>query len=225
MSIRMLAAEAVGETPILRSDNAAAAKQLGFEDWMPYAAEFWSLSKDIKDYFLVPVPIIYTELPNRNGIAFPLEELVKWNKVKGAPAYMGWKGMPVHVEHDWDGESIGVIPDVSLQPLRSYGNGKVFKVITLLAIDRTKNEKLGKQIESGERNTYSMGCLVDSYSCGHCHKEMGKCSHLNTKSNADFREEKGKLVFRRVHGIEPVEVSSVADPAYGCAAGDVRGRY
>lgn len=205
--------------------NKEAMHELGFEKTLASAAAYYDLSKNIADYFLVGVPIMWSDLPNRNGIAFPLSELTAWNKKKGCMSYQGWKGQAVRVEHDWNGEAIGLIPDVVLRPLTGFHNDRLWKVVALLAIDRTKNFQIAKDVEEGRLNTYSMGCLVGRHTCSYCGAKMGECVHLDPKAAINFYELNGKLVYCNVHDIDAEEVSVVKDPAYGVAVSEVRLRY
>lgn len=212
-------------------DTQAAAYSVGFESWLPYAAESLEISKSIKDYFLVPVPIIYSDIPNRNGVAIPKQSLLQWNSELHCCAYQGWKGCPVYLEHDWGDEktgrkpiNYGVIADVTIRPMAKCPH--IMKVIALLAIDRTKDQKLAQDIESGKRNSYSMGCMVSTYKCSICSSELGYCMHLNADRGMDFfLNRKNELTFREAWGIHAVEVSSVADPAFGSALGDPKFKY
>lgn len=216
--VRVTAAGVTPEYTVDRSDNAAAMKELGFERSLRQAAEFYDLSKDINDYFLTGVPIIWSDLPNRNGIAFSLEDLIAWNKKKGCMAYEGWKGQAVRVEHDWNGPAIGLIPDVAIKKLTGFAGGNLWKVITLLAIDRTKNKDIASKIERNELNSYSMGCLVGRFTCSVCGSDEKGCDHLGEGVN--FHEHRGVIAFRNAHEIDAEEVSSVGDPAYGLALSD-----
>lgn len=225
-SYRVVSTTGNEEFRVPREENTDAMHELGFEKILSAAAEFYNLSKDIRDYFLVGVPIIWSDLPNRNGVAFPLSELTAWHKKKGCLAYQGWKGQAVRHEHDWDGEVFGLIPDVVLRPLKGFHNDKLWKVVALLALDRSKNPKITSKVEQGTANTYSMGCLVGGYSCSYCGAPLGQCSHLNPRAKVDFYELDGKLVYRNVQGgIDAEEVSIVDDPAYGVAVSEVRLKY
>lgn len=225
LSSRLVCTTGREEFRVPTDQNKEAMHELGFERVLASAAEYYDLSKDIRDYFMVGVPIIWSDLPNRNGIAFPLSELVAWHKKKGCMAYQGWKGQAVRVEHDWDGPAIGLIADVAMRRLTGFHNDRLWKVVTLLAIDRTKNVKTASAIESGQRNTYSMGCLVGRHTCSYCGAKMGECTHLDPKAPVNFYELNNKLVYCNVHDIDAEEVSSVADPAYGVAVSEVRLRY
>lgn len=205
---------------------------LNASKWIPFAGEAYHTSTDPSDYFLVPTIIMPSDLPNRNGAAFPLTELTKFQPSMGCIAYQGWKGKGVHVEHaNTDPtKAIGVVADVTMKPLSDTG---LWKVITLLAIDRTKNTPITGAILRGERKNYSMGAMVrghscsicgsksiiqkghktryDGLSCGVTHASMGRNGTFRT-----FRADDGStnLGFLNVIDISPIEVSSVAVPAY-----------
>ena len=196
---------------------------LGFERDLGAAAEFYNLSKDVRDYILQPVPIIWSDLPNRNGVAFPISSLTEWVKEKGCRAYMGWKGQAVRLEHDWEGEAIGLIPDVAIRPLRGFGNNRLWKIVLLHAVDRTKNVEIAKAIETGKRNSWSMGCLVSYFTCSVCGSDAPSCDHL--RKDETFRVTSNGITFRNAHGIMAEESSSVGDPAYGQAIGEIVVKY
>jgi hypothetical protein len=72
---------------------------LDFPKWLPFASKSLKISASLSDYIVVPVVIMPTDLPNRNGVAFPLAQLVKWDNEMGRVAYKTWTGQPVHYEH------------------------------------------------------------------------------------------------------------------------------
>lgn len=198
----------------------------GFESWLPFASKELHISANVNDYLMYPVPIMYSDLPNRNGVAFPLGELAKWNVKRGCQAYAGWKGMPMFEEHHSEDhtKALGVIADSALRRINGMGKGKLWKVVCLAAIDRTKNVLLAKELESGALNSYSMGAMVDGYTCSHCGAEIDHCDHVSLKKPIDFYElnaaHGNELVYRNVVGIDPYELSVVRDPAYGTATSD-----
>lgn len=204
-------------------------------EWLPFAAEVYETSKNIKDYFLVPTIIMPSDLPNRNGAAFPLGELTAFSEDIGDLAYRGWRGKPVHVEHQNTNPkiAIGAVADVSMRPLK---NTSLWKVITLLAIDRTKRPDITGEILAGRRNNYSMGAMVKGHVCSICgckstilptHRTKFdgltcKETHASLSRNYAFRtfqmeDGKTKMGYLNVHGIKPIEVSSVGVPAYASA--------
>ncbi len=218
------AADVMKPEPIIKpEDNVAAMREIGFERILHAAAEFYDLSRSIQDYYLKPVPIIWSDLPNRNGVGFPLEELTAWNKKKGCMAYKGWTGQAVRVEHDWDGPAIGLIPDVSMRKLNGFAGSNLYKITTLLAIDRTKDPVIAGKVETGKTNSFSMGCLVGNFSCSVCGSTEKSCAHLPEGSN--FAMYQGQIAYRLAHGIDAEEVYVVDDPAYGVAVSDYIIRY
>jgi hypothetical protein len=196
---------------------------LDLPNWLPFAAKSYNISASIEDYLLIPFIIMPSDLPNRNCVAFPLRELVKWAPECGRQAYQTWKGMPTFLEHDNSDhtKAYGAIADVSLRKMEGFGQGKVWKVLSLYALDRTKHPDIAVQVLSGELNSSSMGAFVDRYSCSYCNAELGKCTHISTRRSHDFYELEGKLVFRNVHNPRGFELSLVHTPAYLSAISDV----
>lgn len=213
---------------IAREELASMNSALGWELWLPFAAQELELSSDPKDYLIHPVPIMYSDLPNRNGFAFPLTELIKWNVGLGRQAYKGWSGMPMYTEHQSDDhkKALGIVIDTSLRRIENYGNGKFWKVMALAAIDRNKNAKLAERVEQGLLTTYSMGAMVDYCTCSFCGAIAGECTHVPASNdNVTFYEKDGRLVYKDVRGVSPYELSVVEDPAYGTAEHTVRLSY
>ncbi len=194
-----------------------------FKTWLPFAAKKYLISPDAKNYILVPVVSIPAGLPNRNGVAFPLSSLLEWSPDDGMQAYRTFTGKPVHVEHansDYT-TAIGVIVDVALKKLTGFGQGNLWKLVKLLAIDRDKDADIAASILDGTQNSYSMGAFVSNYTCSLCDAEMGQCSHIDKRRMRDFYILNGQLVFRNVHGIKGFETSVVQTPAFLSAASDV----
>ncbi len=201
--------------------------QLDFANWLPFAAEKYHISKNPDDYILVPVLSIPSDLPNRNGVAFPLSELLDWSVDDGMQAYRTFNGKPVFVEHQNSDPTtaIGVIVDTSLKPIQGFGRNRLWKLVKLLAIDRDKGYEHAEGLLNGTDNTFSMGAYVSDYSCSYCGAQMGQCQHISRKNVKDFYVLNGRLVFRRVHGIKGFECSKVASPAYLPAASQTVMRF
>ncbi len=193
-----------------------------FSSWLPQAAVPYNISPNIDDYILVPVITIPTGLPNRNGVAFPLKQLVKFDPEQGQCAYKTFRGKPVFYEHNNNTIELayGVIADAFLKPMLKYGQGKIWKLLELLAIDRNKYPTIVQAVLSREINSYSMGAYVDGYTCSICDSELGKCSHLHKGAPVDFYDLNGYLAFRNVYGITGFETSIVSSPAYVSAIND-----
>jgi hypothetical protein len=202
--------------------GADAFQTIDFASWLPFAARELHISPDIMDYVIVPVVTMPTGLPNRNGVAFPLKEMIKFNVDQGRQAYKTFVGKPTYIEHNNDDptQATGVIADSTMRKFSDFGDGKIWKLLTLHAIDRTKNPTLAARTLSGDLNSYSMGAWVEAYTCGYCQAAMGSCNHLNPKQPRDFYVLNGRLVFRQVHGITGFEQSTVETPAFISAISD-----
>lgn len=205
-------------TPNLGIDKSSI--PLDVATWLPFAAQAYNVSSDIKDYIIVPVLTLPSDIPNRNGVGFPLKELLKFTRDTGMPAYRTFKGKPCFYEHQNkdDSKARGVILDAYMKKANGYGNGKLWKVVALLSFDRTKDPVLCSDILSGKRNSYSMGALVGGYNCSYCMAPLGQCTHIS--SGVNFSEIKGKLVYKLISDPKFIETSSVATPAYSMVSTD-----
>lgn len=196
--------------------------------WLVFAAPVYHISPNIDDYVLVNTVITISDLPNRNGIAFPLTELVGFAEPpNNRLAYQGWFGCPTFYNHDNEvaANAKGVVFDVALRKVDGYGEGKLWKVTGILGFDKTKDPELAAKIASGEINTYSMGALADSFTCSYCGAECTDqhcCEHISSISAVNFNQVKDyegntHLAFLNAHGLSPIEVSAVEDPAWAPA--------
>jgi hypothetical protein len=205
--------------------------QLDYETWLPFAAKVYKISPRIEDYIIVSTVVCPSELPNRNGIAFPTSELARFMPPPTSRmAYKAWAGTPVHLEHRNENheEAYGVVLDASFHKVQGYGDGKLWKVMGLLAIDKTKYPDVAKKVLTKEINTYSMGALVDYFTCGYCGTECTSkycCQHISSIKDVNWKTHKdwngdSHLSFLNAHGISPIEVSIVKDPAWAQALSD-----
>ena len=200
--------------------------------WLPFAASTYHISPRIEDYVIKNMPICPSDLPNRNGVAFPIQELVKYQPPPIArQVYKAWQGCPVHLEHDNEDctKAYGVILDSVLTPVKGYGNGKNWKVMGLIAIDKNKYPDIAQKVLNGEINTGSMGALADRFSCSVCDQEATEktfmnCSHISSTQNVNWKlvdhEGQKKLAYLNAHGLSPIEYSMVSDPAWAPALSD-----
>lgn len=195
---------------------------LDVTNWLPSAAKEYNISPDINDYLMVPVFTIPSELPNRNGVGFPLAELTAFSPEHGMSYYKTFKGKPTHYEHNNKDHTIakGVIGDVYMRRLKGFSNDKIWKLVELLMFDRTRDADLCKDILSGKINAYSMGAYVGGYTCSFCGADLGHCSHLHPDKKFDFYMLGNHLVYRRVKKPVGFETSAVGTPAYSVAAQD-----
>jgi hypothetical protein len=203
-----------------------------FEERLPLMASAYNISAEIKDYFLAPVLMFHSNVPNRNGYVFPTESLTEWITPRMAPAYETWRYAPLHIEHKAENplDAIGVIADVAIKKESGFGKNAIYKVIALAAVDRTKNKDRARKIEAGEYNSWSMGCDASRIYCSYCGKDqayekdgafVGGCDHLNPESPVIFYERNGKIVCRAASGLSGVELSSVGTPAFAMAVNNI----
>ncbi len=197
---------------------------LDFGTWLPYCAPHYQISPNIEDHVITPVVVMPTDIPNRNSVAFPLEELVKFHPALGQQAFKTWRGKPTHHEHDNEDitKAFGVIPDSYLRKLHGFGRGAVWKVLLLLSFDRQKHPDVVRGILSGERNSYSMGAWVGAYRCSACNSVVGECEHIKKDGQHFMYELDNQLVFKNCVDIEGFECSQVNTPAYISAISDVK---
>lgn len=214
------------ENPIDVHKTPEITKYLEVQSWLPMASEVYNISPNIKDYVVVPVIIMPTDLPNRNSVAFPHETLIAFNPIQGRLNYKTWSGKPCYAEHNHFKveEAKGIVFDTYMAKLNN-AKGNLFKVVALCGFDRTKDYALAQGILTGQRKSYSMGAFVSQYECSIC-GDLSKRGKLNTecghviRGKPKFYETKyGYLpsyLLARV-GIEGFEVSSVTVPAWSSA--------
>lgn len=210
------------------SDNAITARSIEANLWLPFAAEAYDLSKDIKDYVLVPAPVILNDIPNTNGDSVSLNEFLRFDPEMGMQAFKTFRGKAAHLEHKdntKNKKAKGVILDVFLRPIKNFGKGKYYKLVQLLAYDRSKDPLLVNSIMTGEANAYSVGFNYTSYSCSVCGHEVNNrnqtsCSHTKPGVRT-YKDKNGKLVYRMCKHIRGFETSNVMNPAYVIAISDV----
>lgn len=194
--------------------------------WLPAAAEELNISPNIKDYVVVPTVSMPSDLPNRNKMAFPLEQLTGWLPDIGMPMYQSWIGMPTFYEHNNSDytKAKGIVFDCKMVKMKG-ANGDIWKVLKLLGFDRTRDAILANSILTGERTCYSMGANANDFSCSVCGSlnSKGMCEHLSPVGKQaigpnPFKEFSGVLAFYNVLNPKGFEVSSVATPAYVSAS-------
>lgn len=191
---------------------------LDINAWLPSAAEKYNISPDIRDYILVPVPALITDIPNTNGDSLSVRELLDFKPRFGMPMYKTFKGKPTHKEHDNKDytKAKGIIFDSYVKMLPGF-HGKHAKLMMLLGYDRSRDSKLCNEILTDKVNTHSVGFYYTSYTCSFC-------GHVTTQDTLHFCQHTrlGKrpyslqdmLVYRRCHDATGFECSHVDNPAY-----------
>jgi len=229
-----------GQLPISASISGTdQAENLEANVWLPRAAEYHGLSKNISDYILVAVPAMITMIPNTNGDSVDLKQFTAWNEPCGRLAYKTWEGRPMYVEHQHQPEWVrGLILGSYLRPTR-FKN--IQKLVMLGALDRTLDPKRCQLVLDRVLNTYSMGMLYNRYTCSVCGHVAGKgvgnpCSHTRPRKPT-YQMPNGNLVYRRCQNITGYELSLLeyvggrsgvdgykqgyGDPSYVSAIGDI----
>lgn len=151
--------------------------------WLESAAREYNISTDIKDYVIAPVITFPTSLPNRNGVAFPLKAMSRFDPELGQLGYETWRRKPTHAQHQNSDLTIakGVVFDVRMTPM-SNTNNRIWKHVCLAGFDRTRDPALANKILTGECAHYSMGASVGEYECAVCGHKPNKdsigCEHF-----------------------------------------------
>lgn len=200
-----------------------------YHEWLPFAAREYHISPNLEDYVIVNTPMVPSDISNRNGVAFPLGELVKFRPGQNRVMYKCWAGCPTHLEHaseDMTG-ALGLILDTSLVPIRSHGNGMLMMVMALLAFDKNKYPERASQIMQGAVNTYSMGATCEFFTCGLTGVRLDDPAHEHRlEQEVEFGVLPNMitgipgLLFRNAHNLTAIECSTVDDPAWVPAFSD-----
>lgn len=205
--------------------------ELDAKVWLPFAAETYKISRNIEDYLITVTPICPSDLPNANGYAFPLAELTKFQAPPvSRQVYKAWAGTPLHREHrnEIHEDALGVVLDSSLHKIRGYGQGKLWKVMGLAALDKNKAPTEAQQMADGTLRTFSMGTDAGYITCSVCGaadiiEGRASCGHLDP--NAPFKvitdfDGTQTLAFKNAHDLRPIELSVVNNPAWSMALSD-----
>lgn len=211
------------EEPAMEFKNSGAAIDTS---WLPWAAKTYHISPNLEDYVVKNMPICPSDVPNRNGIGFQLEELLRFQPPPVArQTYRAWAGCPVHYEHKNEDctKALGVIFDTSLRKIKTHGNGQLYMVHGLIGVDRTKYPELAARMLDGTLNTGSMGALADVFTCSICGSQVKKssfmnCGHVGSPDQVNWRviDHGGerKIAHLFAHSLSPIEYSLVEDPAW-----------
>ena len=208
------------------------ASKLDFETWLPFAAKAYHISPRIESYVIKAMPVCPSDFPNRNGIGFPLQELVRFQPPPmNRQVYKAWAGCPIHLEHDNEDptKAYGVMFDTALTKITGFGGGKHWKVMGLVGVDKDKHPDIAQELLDNKINTGSMGAMADSFTCSVCGRPASDNSLLNCSHVGSTREVNWNVVdymgqqhvaYLNAHGLSPIEYSIVRDPAWVSAMSD-----
>lgn len=194
--------------------------------FLPFAAEHYHISPNIRDYVLVPIPAMFSYLPNTNGDSLTTEELTSFKPEIGRLMYKTFQGMPTCYEHANQDitKARGIIFDAFLRKVVGFGGGNIFKLVLLLGFDRTKDPKLANSILTRSSNAYSVGFAYTAYQCAVCGHTVSQtafskpCAHTRFKQHT-YRDDLGRLNYRHCMNAKGIECSAVDNPAFVVATG------
>lgn len=190
--------------------------------WLASAADTFKISPDIGDYLITTVGIVTSDVPNKNMQGFTKPELTYFDPLLGRPTYKTFIGAGLHYEHQNKDplKAKGVILDSMITYIPKYD---VLKVLVLAAWDRTKDTDLVRQIMSGERNGYSMGCLVKAFVCAVSGQIVTPDKGPYRRGQKVYVDGVPRLCYHLCTGSNFFEMSSVGNPADVSAIGDQLG--
>jgi hypothetical protein len=192
--------------------------------WLPAASKTYNISDDPRDYLITEIPALTGEIPNKNLQQFSHSELLYFDPMHGRQIYKTFIGSGAHYEHQ-NKEPLkakGVIFDAVAIYIPRY---RVLKINLLTGWDRTKDRDLVKDIESGERDGYSMGSIVKQFLCSITGQPVTPAGGKYKRGQIVETREGMKLCFHHCTQSFFFEISSVATPADVSAIGDNMGYF
>ncbi len=187
--------------------------------WLPAAAKTYNTSDDPRDYLITEIPALTGEIPNKNLQRFSHRELLYFDPMHGRQVYKTFIGSGSHYEHQ-NKEPLkakGIIFDAAAIYIPRYD---VIKVQLLVGWDRTKDRDLVRDIETGERDGYSMGSIVKQFVCSITGKAVSPAGGKYKRGQIVETREGNKLCYHDCTGSFFFEISSVATPADVSAIGE-----
>lgn len=174
--------------------------------WLPFAGEQYNISSDIKDYVMVPVVIMPSDLPNRNGVAFPFKELTRFNTDSGSIAYSTFKGKPTFENHQNSDhtKAKGVILSTAFRRMKNVRGKELWKLIALCGFDRKRDPVVANSILTNKKSSFSMGAYCRDYECSICGSSATKekCEHVDVNKPNEFKIYDGHLAYLKA--IDPI---------------------
>jgi hypothetical protein len=185
------------------------------KDVLKAVARVYNISDNIND-FIFPVPRAVTaDEPNNNGDNFRHDELIRFSPNHRCLVFQTFRNDPLHVEHAAEDPKTarGYIPDAHY--VTSTDHDK--HVLTVVAMDTTKDMPLAEGLLSGEIDSFSMGCICDQVRCSYskcaspiANSDRELCDHLKWYKMSTLD---GELIYEDCLGVEYQELSVVGSPA------------
>lgn len=184
------------------------------KDVLKAVAQVYNISDKIDDY-IFPVPRAVTaDVPNNNGDNFMHEELTRFSPNHRCLVFQTFRNDPLHVEHAADDPKTarGYLPDAYY--VTEPPNDK--HVLTVVAVDTTKDPPLAEGLLTGDIRLFSMGCICEAVRCSNpsCRKvaysDRDLCDCLKYYKMSKIN---GSLIYEDCLGVEYQELSVVGNPA------------
>lgn len=180
--------------------------------WLPACASVYDISSDIRDYIVSAIPIITSNIPNRNLQCMTTEELFRFHPTFGRVAYKTFVGKPTHKNHQNKDllQAKGVNFDAIAVKIPKYS---LYKIVVLSGFDRTKDPELAQAILKKDIRSFSMGSWITAFMCAVCGvRLMGvecACQKLYGKEKVTTN---GQLIYSNLMGIDFFENSALDIP-------------
>lgn len=181
-------------------------------DILKSLSKVYNISANIDDY-IFPIPRAVTaNVPNSNGDLFSHEELTRYSPAHRCLVYQTFRTVPLHIEHAASDPKAarGFIPDAHYMT----ANEDDMHVLTVVAMDTSKDPPLASGMLDGSVNKFSMGCICGAVKCSYCSKiaksDRDLCECLRQHKMARIN---GTLVYEACLDVEYQELSVVGDPA------------
>jgi hypothetical protein len=210
---------------------------IDLESALDSVADTYRISRDPRDYILIPCRACSADRPNENMDAWRREELLRFDPKIGRRVYSTFMLKPHFVNHNASNYALarGVILDSHFNDVNSASDnvklavnlatGKDVEtddfIETLIAMDTSKDPALAGAYKDGSVYRFSMGCDVDSTECSVCGRIATNthqfCEHVRGKQSRREYEVGGHNTRRKgfewCKGTIFAELSAVDDPA------------
>lgn len=182
------------------------------KDVLKALSKVYNISANIDDY-IFPIPRAVTaNVPNSNGDMFSHDELTRYSPAHKCLVYQTFRTAPLHIEHAAGDPKAarGFIPDAHYMT----SNKDDMHVLTVVAMDTSKDPPLASGMLDGTVNKFSMGCICGAVQCSYC-KKVAKSDRELCECLQNYKMARigGKLVFEACLDVEYRELSVVGDPA------------
>lgn len=209
---------------------------IDLEERLDAVADVYKISRDPRDYLLVPARANSIGRFNANLDGWTYEETVAFRPELGCRTYATYNSKPHFVEHQASRYEVarGVILDSHLN-LENPADDNVKRAVqeaigaepdtdafteVVVAVDQTKDPALAEAYKNGSIDTFSMGADVESTVCNICGQVATTmwdfCPHVRDKhKKLSYKMDDGtyRIAGELCQGTIFQELSVVSDPA------------